>query len=193
MLTVPHITCEPVSEARRPDHFSVENCDSSGEKPSPRARGWGRTLGSRRPGVCPATSCPPHHGAKAGPSEEAGPHPGGTLPLALFHALGGWVPGPASVVPCGWRPVSGRTEAAHVCWPPRSWQSMDGASRASSVHPHSSLSSTPWVFVLPALLCLSLPSGTSSRHPQERASLLAAVGTVSLSRLWQRGTGSHCS
>ncbi|XP_044775474.1 potassium voltage-gated channel subfamily KQT member 1 [Neomonachus schauinslandi] len=38
MLTVPHITCEPVSEVRRPDHFSMENCDSSGEKPSPRAR-----------------------------------------------------------------------------------------------------------------------------------------------------------
>ncbi|XP_032270479.1 potassium voltage-gated channel subfamily KQT member 1 isoform X3 [Phoca vitulina] len=32
MLTVPHITCEPVSEARRPDHFSVENCDSSVKK-----------------------------------------------------------------------------------------------------------------------------------------------------------------
>ncbi|KAF3822371.1 hypothetical protein GH733_007745 [Mirounga leonina] len=49
MLTVPHIMCEPVSEARRPDHFSMENCDSSGEKPSPRARVWGRgqALGSR--------------------------------------------------------------------------------------------------------------------------------------------------
>ncbi|XP_054367761.1 potassium voltage-gated channel subfamily KQT member 1 isoform X2 [Mirounga angustirostris] len=32
MLTVPHIMCEPVSEARRPDHFSMENCDSSVKK-----------------------------------------------------------------------------------------------------------------------------------------------------------------
>ncbi|KAM8928980.1 potassium voltage-gated channel subfamily KQT member 1 isoform 3-T3 [Lycaon pictus] len=32
MLTVPHITCEPVSEERRPDHFSVDNCDSSVKK-----------------------------------------------------------------------------------------------------------------------------------------------------------------
>ncbi|XP_027435387.1 potassium voltage-gated channel subfamily KQT member 1 isoform X5 [Zalophus californianus] len=32
MLTVPHITCEPVSEARRPDHFSVDNCDGSVKK-----------------------------------------------------------------------------------------------------------------------------------------------------------------
>nr|XP_036867368.1 potassium voltage-gated channel subfamily KQT member 1 isoform X4 [Manis javanica] len=29
MLTVPHITCEPVAEERRPDHFSVDGCDSS--------------------------------------------------------------------------------------------------------------------------------------------------------------------
>lgn len=48
MLTVPHITCEPVSEERRPDHFSVDNCDSSGETPSPGVvlRGQGRALGS---------------------------------------------------------------------------------------------------------------------------------------------------
>uniref|UniRef100_A0A452TJD5 Potassium voltage-gated channel subfamily KQT member 1 n=1 Tax=Ursus maritimus TaxID=29073 RepID=A0A452TJD5_URSMA len=32
MLTVPHITCEPVSEERRLDHFSVDNCDSSVKK-----------------------------------------------------------------------------------------------------------------------------------------------------------------
>ncbi|XP_058546008.1 potassium voltage-gated channel subfamily KQT member 1 isoform X9 [Neofelis nebulosa] len=32
-LTVPHITCEPVSEKRRPDHFSVDSCDSSVKSP----------------------------------------------------------------------------------------------------------------------------------------------------------------
>ncbi|XP_042814389.1 potassium voltage-gated channel subfamily KQT member 1 isoform X2 [Panthera onca] len=32
-LTVPHITCEPVSEKRRPDHFSVDTCDSSVKSP----------------------------------------------------------------------------------------------------------------------------------------------------------------
>ncbi|XP_058546004.1 potassium voltage-gated channel subfamily KQT member 1 isoform X6 [Neofelis nebulosa] len=44
-LTVPHITCEPVSEKRRPDHFSVDSCDSSG---------CGSTIGppSRSSGVC---------------------------------------------------------------------------------------------------------------------------------------------
>ncbi|XP_036731700.2 potassium voltage-gated channel subfamily KQT member 1 isoform X3 [Manis pentadactyla] len=34
MLTVPHITCEPVAEERRPDHFSVDGCDSSVKKSS---------------------------------------------------------------------------------------------------------------------------------------------------------------
>lgn len=37
MLTVPHITCDPPEE-RRPDHFSVDGYDSSGENPSGR---WG--------------------------------------------------------------------------------------------------------------------------------------------------------
>uniref|UniRef100_A0ABI7W460 Potassium voltage-gated channel subfamily KQT member 1 n=1 Tax=Felis catus TaxID=9685 RepID=A0ABI7W460_FELCA len=32
-LTVPHITCEPASEKRRPDHFSVDTCDSSVKSP----------------------------------------------------------------------------------------------------------------------------------------------------------------
>ncbi|XP_059006936.1 potassium voltage-gated channel subfamily KQT member 1 isoform X4 [Mustela lutreola] len=32
VLTVPHITCEPVSEDRKPDHFSVDSCDSSARK-----------------------------------------------------------------------------------------------------------------------------------------------------------------
>ncbi|XP_045342267.1 potassium voltage-gated channel subfamily KQT member 1 isoform X8 [Leopardus geoffroyi] len=32
-LTVPHITCEPVSEKRRPDHFSVDTCDSPVKSP----------------------------------------------------------------------------------------------------------------------------------------------------------------
>lgn len=31
-LTVPHITCDPPEE-RKPDHFSVDGYDSSGEKP----------------------------------------------------------------------------------------------------------------------------------------------------------------
>ncbi|XP_022362746.1 potassium voltage-gated channel subfamily KQT member 1 [Enhydra lutris kenyoni] len=32
VLTVPHITCEPVSEDRKPDHFSVDSCDNSARK-----------------------------------------------------------------------------------------------------------------------------------------------------------------
>ncbi|KAM8814055.1 potassium voltage-gated channel subfamily KQT member 1 isoform 1-T1 [Rhynchonycteris naso] len=32
MLTVPHITCDPVSEERRLDHFSVDSCDNSAKK-----------------------------------------------------------------------------------------------------------------------------------------------------------------
>lgn len=43
MLAVPHVACRPVSEERRPDHFSVDGCDSAGET-SPQARAWGQGL-----------------------------------------------------------------------------------------------------------------------------------------------------
>ncbi|XP_007466019.1 PREDICTED: potassium voltage-gated channel subfamily KQT member 1 [Lipotes vexillifer] len=32
VLTVPHITCDPTSEERRPEHFSVDGCDGSVKK-----------------------------------------------------------------------------------------------------------------------------------------------------------------
>uniref|UniRef100_A0A9L0IQY7 Potassium voltage-gated channel subfamily KQT member 1 n=1 Tax=Equus asinus TaxID=9793 RepID=A0A9L0IQY7_EQUAS len=44
-LTVPHITCDLVSEERRPDHFLVESCDNSGKKPSYRMRSGDRIQG----------------------------------------------------------------------------------------------------------------------------------------------------
>lgn len=55
-LTVPHITCDLVSEERRPDHFLVESCDNSGKKPSYRMRSGDRawTLSSNPPGLARA-------------------------------------------------------------------------------------------------------------------------------------------
>ena len=32
-LVVPHITCDPVAEDRRPEPFSVDGYDSTGEEP----------------------------------------------------------------------------------------------------------------------------------------------------------------
>lgn len=40
MLAVPHITCDPVSEDRRPEPFSVDGYDNTGEEP-PLAAGVG--------------------------------------------------------------------------------------------------------------------------------------------------------
>ncbi|XP_070115423.1 potassium voltage-gated channel subfamily KQT member 1-like [Equus caballus] len=56
-LMVPHITCDLVSEERRPDHFLVECCDNSGKKPSYRMRSGDRawTLSSDPPGLARAT------------------------------------------------------------------------------------------------------------------------------------------
>lgn len=44
MLTVPHITYDPVSEERRLDHFSVDSYEGSGEQ-GPRGRGSGGARG----------------------------------------------------------------------------------------------------------------------------------------------------
>lgn len=64
MLTVPHITCEPVSEERRLDHFSVDNCDSSGEKPAPRVAAGNGDGHSAPADLVSAWRRPaPHHGA----------------------------------------------------------------------------------------------------------------------------------
>ncbi|XP_070344520.1 potassium voltage-gated channel subfamily KQT member 1 isoform X4 [Equus asinus] len=57
-LTVPHITCDLVSEERRPDHFLVESCDNSG---------YGSTIGppSRSFGAC-STLWPRRNSSKHG-------------------------------------------------------------------------------------------------------------------------------
>lgn len=44
-LTIPHITCDHVPDERKPEHFSVDCYDSSGETAPPGVRGEGRGRG----------------------------------------------------------------------------------------------------------------------------------------------------
>ena len=40
-LAVPHITCDPVAEDRRPEPFSVDGYDNTGEEPRAAGAGGG--------------------------------------------------------------------------------------------------------------------------------------------------------
>ena len=121
MLTVPHITCDPTSEERRPEHFSVDGYDGSGEKPSHSVRGGDRATLSSDPGLLGPLGCPD---APFSPSHlllSCGQLVlSCLLPLAHCHprmfssVLGFWERGPASLLLCGWCPRSGREEVART-------------------------------------------------------------------------------
>ena len=129
-LAVPHITCDPVLEDRRPEPFSGDGYDSTGEElplvvgvgagppsalsglPGP----WGVWTASRppashsRPGdrwychVCPVRAAPVAFGSPARPCP------------ALPWALGFWEPGPASAELYAWRPGLAEWRGSRFMW-----------------------------------------------------------------------------
>lgn len=124
-LVVPHITCEPVLEDRRPEPISVDGYDSAGEEPplavggagppsalSRAAGAWGVGAASRPRPVAlilgTAGTATPAPSERARRSWKSCP--------VLPWALGFWEPGPASAVLYAWHPGLAERRGQWFTW-----------------------------------------------------------------------------